>query len=299
MLFAIYPLLRSADRWVRTIHRSDLFLRRVSSRDSCDDASNSPPHRIRGRTVRVDAAISRISVSRRCSCVSCLAMLDPHRRRCSPCNFAAMGLWLTPAYGEFGGPMVQLRRQPLGQAQSGEAQGIPQTGIDFADEPKTVYGVPPARSGTTVGSASRRSGPGVAARHRLILRTAVSPEACAAKWHEAVDQCQGGVTQRVDDCPIDFRAMTAFWSRSVVFSVLRLGRPTTTAASRAVRAGSSGSSRSGWSRACRGSTASAAPVPDAWRWRCYLASRCWRPSIPLGTHGVRLGCSRRWNASNG
>ena len=53
------------------------------------------------------------------------------------CNYAALGRFL-PAYSDFGGPMYEFAGSHW-QKLKLVKQGIPQKGIDFADEPKGVY----------------------------------------------------------------------------------------------------------------------------------------------------------------
>ncbi len=53
------------------------------------------------------------------------------------CNYAALGRWL-PAYSDFGGPMYEFAGSHWEKLKLVK-QGIPQKGIDFADEPKGVY----------------------------------------------------------------------------------------------------------------------------------------------------------------
>lgn len=53
------------------------------------------------------------------------------------CNYAALGR-LAPAYSDFGGPMYEFAGSHWDKLKLVK-QGIPQKGIDFADEPKGVY----------------------------------------------------------------------------------------------------------------------------------------------------------------
>ena len=53
------------------------------------------------------------------------------------CNYAALGRWL-PAYSDFGGPLYEFAGSHWEKLKLVKA-GIPQKGIDFADEPKGVY----------------------------------------------------------------------------------------------------------------------------------------------------------------